>query len=210
MKLKTLIHTLVSCHVRRFLRALSAAKSKTISIVVHTIRETQTMHLIIHPLTKNKNKNKNKATKSIFFGSFRLHYNFCSSKYSHVLPVPAPVYDHLPPATASGVQFYCDSTRNSVKPTGQQCCVHDQDHDNIIDSQLSGYLQWLEEKKVHGKSGGCDAGDQHDLDQTAGDAANHDDIDKLADLFIANCHAKFILEKQESARRFKEMLERSA
>ncbi|KAM6547953.1 hypothetical protein CsatB_019629 [Cannabis sativa] len=207
MKLKTLVNTLVWCHVRRLLRTLSTAKSKTISIVVHTIKEAQTMQLIIHPLTKNKNKKK-KSTKSIFFGSFRLHYNFCSSKYSHVLPVPAPVFDGLsqlaPPAHGS-THFYYDSTwNNSVIQTGTSG-----DHGHEDDSQLSGYLQWLEERKVHGKSsGGCAT----DFNQTGGDApaVPNDDIDKLADMFIANCHAKFILEKQESARRFKEMLERSA
>ncbi|XP_062112159.1 uncharacterized protein LOC133823404 [Humulus lupulus] len=216
MKLKTLVNTLVFCHVRRFLRTLSAAKSKTISIVVHTIKEAQTMQLIIHPLTKNKNKKK-KSTKSIFFGSFRLHYNFCSSKYSHVLPVPAPVFDGLsqaPPASGSS-HFYYDSTWNSVIPTGQYYATATADQEvygHEGDSQLSGYLQWLEERKVHGKlSGGCAAGD-HDYNLTVGDApaVPNDDIDKLADMFIANCHAKFILEKQESARRFKEMLERSA
>ena len=122
-----------------------------------------------------------------------------------MLPVPAPVYDSAaaPASSESGTQYYNDSTWNSAIPTGGQCCyVECPDH---IDSpQLSGYLRWLEEKKVHGKSSGSAAGDHdnHDFD------AN--DIDKLADMFIANCHAKFILEKQESARIFKEMLERSS
>uniref|UniRef100_A0A803QNY0 Reverse transcriptase domain-containing protein n=1 Tax=Cannabis sativa TaxID=3483 RepID=A0A803QNY0_CANSA len=46
----------------------------------------------------------------------------------------------------------------------------------------SGYLQWLEERKVHGKSsGGCAT----DFNQTGGDApaVPNDDIDKLADMF---------------------------
>ncbi|CAM8962867.1 unnamed protein product [Rhodiola kirilowii] len=56
-------------------------------------------------------------------------------------------------------------------------------------SELSGYLNWLdqENKEV--------------------DEAN--EIDKLADLFIANCHEKFMLEKQESYRMFQEMMARS-
>ena len=62
---------------------------------------------------------------------------------------------------------------------------------------------------MHGKPHGGVA--DHDGDGDGNPTAeNNDDIDKLADLFIASCHAKFILEKQESARRFKEMLERSA
>lgn len=78
--------------------------------------------------------------------------------------------------------------------TEEKCGGHDQ---NSGEAQLSGYLQWLEENKVHEKS----------MDTTEADA---NEIDKLADLFIASCHEKFMLEKQESYRRFQEMLARSA
>lgn len=64
----------------------------------------------------------------------------------------------------------------------------------MAERQLSGYLHWLEEKKVHDNS-------------TVEPDMN--EIDKLADKFIANCHEKFRLEKQESYRRFQEMLARS-
>ncbi|KAI3667460.1 hypothetical protein L6452_42518 [Arctium lappa] len=56
-------------------------------------------------------------------------------------------------------------------------------------SDLSRYLHWLEEKN----NGAYDI----------------NEIDNLADKFIANCHQKFILEKQESDRRFQEMMARS-
>ncbi|EXB93639.1 hypothetical protein L484_018025 [Morus notabilis] len=203
MKLKTLIQTLLFSHVRRLLRSLSAAKSKAVSALVHS----HTLQLINYTTKKHKNDKLYKKNK-IFFGSFRLHYNWCSSKNSHVLPVPAPVYDGLP-ETATATHFYYDSTWNSVIPTGQYGSDVDQ---YGPESQLYGYLQWLEEKKVHGKKGAAAAGDHdHDGDGDGDDqTVEVDDIDKLADLFIASCHAKFILEKQESARRFKEMLERSA
>ncbi|XP_024973933.1 uncharacterized protein LOC112512287 [Cynara cardunculus var. scolymus] len=54
---------------------------------------------------------------------------------------------------------------------------------------LSRYLHWLEEKNNR--------------------AYDINDIDSLADKYIANCHQKFILEKQESDRRFQEMMMRS-
>ena len=60
------------------------------------------------------------------------------------------------------------------------------------DLELAGYLQWLEEKA-------------HDDDN---DEQEINEIDVLADMFIANCHEKFRLEKQESDRRFEEMLAR--
>lgn len=153
MKLKgTLAHT-------RIARALSRAKS----IIIHILKDLQLIEFVVS-LKKNKRRNK------LYFGSFRLHYNWCSS---HVLPVPSPITD------------YYDSTWNSV--------VH-AEYDDIAESQLSGYLQWLEEKKARGNSGASD---------------HMDDIDRLADMFIANSHEKFRLEKQESYRRFQEMMARS-
>ncbi|KAM5559003.1 hypothetical protein ABKV19_020585 [Rosa sericea] len=181
-KLKTLIHTLIVSHVCRSIRYLNKAKSKTISVFIQIVKESQPMQLI-YPTKKSKSKNKNK----IFFGSFRLHYNWCSS--THVLPVPARVYEGL----TSTSHLYYDSNWNSVISTEEQCGGHDQDSG---ESQLSGYLQWLEENKVHEKS--------------MADETDENEIDKLADLFIASCHEKFMLEKQESYRRFQEMLARSA
>lgn len=93
--------------------------------------------------------------------------------------MPSPVLDGLSKSHA-----YYDSTWNSIIAT---------EYDDVAESQLSGYLHWLEEK-VHEKSSG-------------GDHMN--EIDKLADMFIANSHEKFMLEKQESYRRFQEMMARS-
>lgn len=58
------------------------------------------------------------------------------------------------------------------------------------ESQLSGYLHWLEEKNIG----------THEINEN---------IDYLANKFIANCHQKFNLEKQDSERRFQEMMARS-
>lgn len=157
MKIKTLIHTLIISHVCRIVRALSRAKSVVIEIL------------------KENSKKKQKHQK-IFLGSFRLHYNWCSS---HVLPVPEPVLDGF-----SSSHFYYDSTWNSII-TNEQC------EDNT-ESQLSGYLHWLDEKV-----------------DDEGPKGIEKDINRLADLFIANCHEKFILEKQESYRRFQAMMARS-
>lgn len=68
-------------------------------------------------------------------------------------------------------------------------------HISYDDSEeLAGYLQWLEEK-VQDK--GTDVQEIKE------------DIDMLAEMFIESCHEKFRLEKQESDRRFQEMLARS-
>ncbi|GFY93614.1 hypothetical protein Acr_09g0000600 [Actinidia rufa] len=153
MKLKTLIHTLISSHLCCLARALSKAKS----ILIQILKEIQLIEFTIYPLKKNKNRNK------LFFGSFRLHYNWCSS---HALPTSHACYD---------------TTWNSIVTN------------DMAESELSEYLHWLEEK-VHGSSRVVD---------------EVNEIDKLADMFIASCHEKFMLEKQESYRSFQEMMARS-
>ncbi|KDP24611.1 hypothetical protein JCGZ_25527 [Jatropha curcas] len=165
MKIKTLIHTLIISHVSRMVRALSKAKT----ILAQILKENQPVNFILYP-KKRKQKQRN-----IFFGSFRLHYNWCNTS-SHVLPVPT-TEPHL----------YYDSTWNSIITTSDDLCN---------ESQLSGYLQWLEDQKVI-------------KENTDGDQENVNEIDQLADMFIATCHEKFRLEKQESYRRFQEMMARS-
>ncbi|KAM7524577.1 hypothetical protein LguiA_014479 [Lonicera macranthoides] len=161
VKLKTLLHTFIFPHLCRVARALTRAKS----ILIELLKEIQFIHFI-EPLKKSKNKNKNK----LFLGSFRLHYNWCSS---HVVPVTSsPVPD--------GVHI---SQMYSVLATN---------HNDVAKLGLSGYLNWLEEKVDED----CDTNDANEIDQ-------------LADMFIANCHEKFRLEKQESYRRFQEMMARS-
>ncbi|KAB2631433.1 hypothetical protein D8674_008952 [Pyrus ussuriensis x Pyrus communis] len=185
MKIKTLVHTLIFSRMWRVIRCLNKARSKALSILIQVLRNSQPMQLI-YPTKETKNKNK---TKKIFFGSFRLHYNWST----HVLPVPAHVYDGL-----TATHLYYDSTWNSVLSTdGQQC-----EDNHGAESQLSGYLQWLEEKKVRDNN-------NNNNNSMSDDQTDANEIDKLADLFIAKSHEQFILEKQESYRRFQEMLARS-
>ncbi|KAL2480553.1 hypothetical protein Adt_33519 [Abeliophyllum distichum] len=159
MKMKTLLQTFILSHLYRIARALTKAKA----ILVEVLKDIQLLHFIEFPLKRNKNKRK------LFFGSFRLHYNWCSS---HVMPV-------LQDCSTDNV--YYDSTWNSIIPTSEK-------YDGIDGSELSSYLRWLEEKGHENPS---------------------NEIDRLADLFIENCHEKFRLEKQESYRRFQEMMARS-
>ncbi|KAK9065804.1 hypothetical protein SSX86_015205 [Deinandra increscens subsp. villosa] len=169
MKFKTLIHNFIFSHIFRLARALTKAKT----IIIELFKEIHLTNVhFLEPLILKKNKNKNK----LYFGSFRLHYNWCSS---HVVPMTSPnVYNN---------HVYYDPTWNSF--------VDEMAHE----SQLSGYLHWLEEKNIRNDNG-----------NGAGITADEmNEIDRLADKFIANCHEKFRLEKQESYRRFQEMMARS-
>lgn len=77
---------------------------------------------------------------------------------------------------------YYDASWNVVVPATTTVT---RDGTTTSELGLSRYLEWLEEK------GSCN------------------EIDKLADMFIADCHEKFRLEKQDSYRRFQEMMARN-
>ncbi|CAA0812705.1 Unknown protein [Striga hermonthica] len=167
MKLKTLLQTFVFSHVYRVARALTRAKSVIIELLrnVHYIRILE---------LSMKKRSKKRGKKKLFFGSFRLHYNWCSSD-------------------SSSYVCYDSSWNSAVQKMTRVGPDFDEVRLESMNSELSKYLQWLEEKGC-----GCD-----------GDGDEGIEIDKLADLFIANCHEKFRLEKQESYRRFQEMMARS-
>ena len=145
-----------------------------------------------------QSKRKNKYRNKILFGSFRLHYNWCSSS-SHVLPIPSPTLINKHPSNDHNV--YYDSTWNSLYSTDDNNNNNNNCNGNgkeDQEGQLSSYLQWLEEK-------GCKNENINEDDQV--NVGN--EIDKLADMFIANCHEKFRLEKIKSYRRYQELLARS-
>ncbi|CAN1278203.1 hypothetical protein LINPERPRIM_LOCUS16567 [Linum perenne] len=182
--IKTLIHTLVVAHLCRAFRALRRAKS----ILIQALKDHNFPfhYLIIYPSSSSSSTHRSKRIhvsnkhKKIFFGSFRLHYNWGSTSSSHVLPVPDSVLRGFDEYEGS-----CSWKKNSgaeVEGGGGG-------------ATLAGYLLWLEEKDKERKK----ISDE--------DVAN--EIDRLAEMFIADCHEKFQLEKQESMRRFQEMMARS-
>ncbi|KAF3504595.1 hypothetical protein F2Q69_00045381 [Brassica cretica] len=164
VKLKSLIQILIITQVCRLIRKISRASS----ILVRVLRKKQynllSMSCSFYPKRASKKQKNN-----IFFGSFRLHYNFCSS---HVVPVSAP-----------------HSTESM-----------DDDDDIQETSQLSSYLNQLEDDKAKdGKE-----------EEEGKEMKMMNEIDKLADMFIAYSHEKFMLEKVDSYRRFQEMLKTSS
>ncbi|RAL48697.1 hypothetical protein DM860_001017 [Cuscuta australis] len=166
-KLKTLLQTFIFSHLYRIARSIPKAKY----LLFQLLDDIQVVCLVVTKSNKIINKRTKKKKKKLFLGSFRLHYNWCSS---HVAPAPLP-------ATDVRGEVYFDPTRNSFISTTTD--------DDYVDDQaveLTGYLRWLEEK-----------------------GGSNNDIDRLADMFIADSHERFRLEKVESYRRFQEMLARS-
>lgn len=72
-------------------------------------------------------------------------------------------------------------------------CNSSAQEDRYEEERETQYLQWLEERES--------AETMTDTDMN--------EIDRLAEEFIASCHEKFLLEKQESYRRYQEMMARS-
>ncbi|KAG1326787.1 hypothetical protein COCNU_01G007210 [Cocos nucifera] len=100
---------------------------------------------------------------------------------SHIIPMPEPASMDV----FGTSRTYYDSTWNSIISTGEG--------NEDMEPPLSGYLHWLEEKNSEASVRDDDG----------------NEIDRLAEKFIARCHEKFRLEKQESYRRYQEMLARS-
>ncbi|KFK25067.1 hypothetical protein AALP_AA8G062200 [Arabis alpina] len=186
-KLKALIQTLIISRLCRLIRQISRASS----ILLRVLRKKQYNLLSASSLLYPKRASK-KQRNNIFFGSFRLHYNFCSS---HVVPVSAPV--RLPEELYLAHLQY-DST---WEPMYSSESMHGLDDDIQEPSQLSSYLRQLEDDKVK---------DNEEEDEEGKEIKMMHEIDKLADMFIANCHEKFMLEKVDSYRRFQDMLKRSS
>lgn len=148
VKFKAILQTLILS----LARAISRAKTTAL----HILKQANYQSAIA--LKRNK--------KKLLYGSFRLHYNWCSvssNKYSHVTPAVL-TWDHEYSGAGAG------------------------------GDQLPGYLQWLEER---------------DINKIKDEDEDVNEIDKLAEIFIARCHEKFKLEKQESYRRFQDMMARS-
>ncbi|KAJ0989777.1 hypothetical protein J5N97_008133 [Dioscorea zingiberensis] len=181
LKIKTIVQAYILRHVSHVVRALSNAKS----MVMELLKRKSTTTITNYSIKLRKKKNKKQQHQQQLFSSFRMHYNWCSS---YVTPMPEP------PLSFEGFDMshaaYYDSTWNSVIST-------DQDGNEDMDQQqqqLSGYLSWLEEESSEALPTNDDAGE----------------IDRLAEKFIARCHEKFRLEKQESYRRYQEMLARKS
>jgi Cotton fibre expressed protein len=88
-------------------------------------------------------------------------------------------------------QAYYDADWNSIIPT-----------EDI--TPLSGYLEWLEDRS-------SDEATNIDDEEEVGEDGYNDgsDINRRAESFIARCYERFKLEKQESYRRYQEMMARS-
>ncbi|XP_020594923.1 uncharacterized protein LOC110034991 [Phalaenopsis equestris] len=181
LKIKTHVEAFILRHLCRLVRALSNTKSFIIKLLTLTTAITSKKTSI--SATKMHGKKKKKMMKRVL----KSITMWCNMPSTHVIPISEPAISFQGLKTIS--QTFYDSTWNSI--------VVVSDDDASLERQLSGYLEWLEENEP-----GNDGGGNDDVDDAG-------EIDQLAEKFIASCHEKFRLEKQESYRRYQEMLARS-
>ncbi|CAL5065203.1 unnamed protein product [Urochloa decumbens] len=86
---------------------------------------------------------------------------------------------------------------------GSYCSYYDPSWNTVIPAELqlppiARYLEWPDQERQ-----------MEEEDDEEEDSGGCNEIDSLAERFIARCHERFMLEKQESYRRYQEMLARS-
>ncbi|CAN6195392.1 unnamed protein product [Urochloa humidicola] len=113
----------------------------------------------------------------------------------------------LPPTWLSSSPWPELETTAAMEPleAGLYCSYYDPSWNTVIPAELqlppiAGYLEWPDEDRHM---------EEEDDDGDGEDGGGCNEIDSLAERFIARCHERFMLEKQESYRRYQEMLARS-
>ncbi|KAF0909787.1 hypothetical protein E2562_000108 [Oryza meyeriana var. granulata] len=110
---------------------------------------------------------------------------------------------HLKLLLPAGVPPLTPSETAVVEPFDAELAYYDSSWNTMVPAEeqllrpISGYLSWPEQEEEEENLGEDEEEDEQN------------EIDRLADKFIARCHERFMLEKQESYRRFHEMLARS-
>jgi hypothetical protein len=120
---------------------------------------------------------------------------FVKTHFTHSSSTPARAMDAR---CSSHYGYEYSAAWNAVIPAAA-AAAEEEVVDVCNDTAECGYLCWLEEEE---ERPGEDAGGN-------GDGVAVNEIDRLAEKFIARFHAKFLLEKQESYRRYQEMIARS-
>ncbi|KAI4371260.1 hypothetical protein MLD38_019521 [Melastoma candidum] len=140
-------------------------------------------------------KFRSRINKSASSSYFRFHYNWSSRSYKW--PVPANVLAgcHSDSYRVLSIKRLGNGSSSGSTDASEEAGYGGDSHY----SQLIGYLEWLEQR-------------EHDQYPSSGDSSSRmtvGDIDTLAEKFIEEKYEMFILEKQESERRFQEMMARS-
>ncbi|CAN6204036.1 unnamed protein product [Urochloa humidicola] len=181
IKIRRLVRAFVSKHVGRAAVTLGGATAMLLGLL------SKKAGVVVELSRKMKPKRRgrdNKDPPSICGGRVEMRLNL------QLPPTwPETATAAMEPLEAGLYWSYYDPSWNTVIPGELQL------------PPIAGYLEWPDEEREMEEDDG-DGGEEEDCGGCS-------EIDSLAERFIARCHERFMLEKQESYRRYQEMLARS-
>ncbi|KAE8801422.1 hypothetical protein D1007_22943 [Hordeum vulgare] len=181
LKARQHLHAFVVKHAGRLAGALAGARSALLALLLDARTSLVATKLRRRrSSTKARKKSKEPCCSAAADGGG----NATPTQYLNLLPdgaVPSWSLGEPSPTEAGGdvASYYYDPSWNAVIPAEQ------------LSPMTAGRCLECPEEDGVVEEGGCN------------------EIDRLAERFIARCHERFVLEKQASFRRFQEMLARS-
>uniref|UniRef100_A0ACD5UWV7 Uncharacterized protein n=1 Tax=Avena sativa TaxID=4498 RepID=A0ACD5UWV7_AVESA len=177
-KIDSILHSHIYPQVGHVFRAVAKFKALLVDVILSKKKRTAAARAGHY----GTNRSRGKKRTSKIAGFVKMQFTASSS--------PDRARHQLEYVSRSSYREYSAAVWNAAAAEREDEVAEVCDGD---DTEECGYLCWLEEEEQE-KPGG-DAGDV---------AVN--EIDRLAEKFIARFHAKFQLEKQESYRRYQEMI----
>ncbi|XP_051219521.1 uncharacterized protein [Lolium perenne] len=186
-KIDSILHSHIYPQVGHVFRAVAKFKALLVDVILNKKKRTAAAgrSAAAGGYGRSTKRSGGKKRASKIAGLVKMQFTASSS--------PAGARRQLDYATSREYSAPWSAAATEVEEAVQVC----------DDATECGYLCWLEEEE---RPAGEEGAVQDDGDD--GDVAVNE-IDRLAEKFIARFHAKFLLEKQESYRRYQEMIARS-
>ena len=184
-KIDSILHSHIYPQVGHVFRAVAKFKALLVDVILSKKKRSGDGYGYYGRSTK-RSGGKKRTSKIV--GFVKMQFTASAS--------PARARHQLDYATSRSSYCEYSAAWNSVVPAAPAAGEEEEVVGVCEETAECGYLCWLEEEERPG-------GEEGDGDMAV------NEIDRLAEKFIARFHAKFLLEKQESYRRHQEMIARS-
>ncbi|CAL5070601.1 unnamed protein product [Urochloa decumbens] len=195
-KMSAILQSHVYPRVGRVLRALARFKSMVLDALGKTTRRKKKKHAAISYRSRKRSKQVAASGGAIMKPPLAWSGGLSPSRAAaldanyHVYPSLESAWNAVVPAAAAGM--VAGGGEDGAAAAAEYC----------------GYLRWLEEEMPN--DGVLVIEEDEEEEEDIAGAGGGNEIDRLAEKFIARCRARFLLEKQESYdRRCQEMIARS-
>ncbi|CAL5090746.1 unnamed protein product [Urochloa decumbens] len=182
LKIRRLVRAFVSKHLGRAAMALGGATAMLLGLLSEKAGGGVELS---RKLRQKQRGRDNKDPPCICGGCVEMRLNLLPPTWPSPSPWPE-MTTVMEPLEAGSYCSYYDPSWNTAIPAELQL------------PPIGRYLEWPDEERQM---------EEEDDEEEDGGGCN--EIDSLAERFIARCHERFMLEKQESYRRYQEMLARS-